>query len=290
MSVDIEELIVKGPNGRKKKLKVDYTDKDKIKRAFRLAYEGRAVWQKERDSARSELSQVQEEFSSLKSDWEKLETAYNSNGVAGLVDLLEGREGAYLEYRRQELEREQQIQNMSDSEREAYDKESALRAQDAQNQKLREEYEAKLQEIEERQQQAEMRSLESKIHPSFDRYRFKGTLGDEIAETEFDEMLWNRALSSLEKVSEETELTQSMIDKEFRRIATRIKKHLNTQVEKRVKKTVSKQKKDATRKVQARVSKGMQTSQDAQAFRDNMKSGNIVDGLSSFFKAGGKLR
>lgn len=111
-----------------------------------------------------------------------------------------------------------------------------------------------------------------------------------MAETEFDEMLWNRALTSLEKISDsDVELTQGMVDKEFRRIASTIKKHLSSQVDKNLKKTVSRKKKDAAKKVRATVSRSMQGNQDLQEFRKNMKSGNLVDGLTSFFKAGGRL-
>lgn len=289
-SGDIEELTVKGPNGRQKKLKVDYSDKDKIKRAYRLAYEGRAVWQKERDEAKNQLSETRSELESLQKDWEKLETAYEKNGVAGLVDLLEGRDGAYQDYLKQEMQRQERLESMTDSERRAYEREQEIQAEKQRAAKLQEEYDKKLREIQEQQEQADIRALESKIHPSFDRYRFRGKLGDEVAETEFDEMLWNRALTSLEKISDsDVELTQGMVDKEFRRIASTIKKHLSSQVDKNLKKTVSRKKKDAAKKVRATVSRSMQGNQDLQEFRKNMKSGNLVDGLTSFFKAGGRL-
>ena len=288
-SGDIEELVVTGDKGRRK-VKVDFSDRDKLKKHVQLAY-GARKWQKERDDARSQLSSVREEFDSLKSDWEKLEAAYESKGVAGLVNLLEGRDGAYEEFRKQELEREQRFQSMSDDERAAYDRDQELEKERQRSQQLQDEYDRKLKEIQEQQDVASMRALESKIHPSFDRYRFKGKLGDSIAETEFDEMLWNRALSSLEKIGDENvELTQGMIDKEFRRIANTIKKHLNSQVDKTLKKTISKKKQDAAKKVKATVSKSMKSSQEVESFRNSMKSGNFVDGLTSFFKAGGKLK
>ena len=290
-SSDIKELVVKGPNGRKKKLKIDYSDRDKIDRAFRLAYEGRAVWQKERDEARSELSSVKEERDSLKTDWDKLESAYETGGIKGLVNLLEKNDSAYDKFLEQEMTRTQRFQDMTEDERAVYEKEQAIEQERARSEKLREEYEQKLKQIQEEQDKATTRSLESKIHPSFDRYRFRGTLGDEVAETEFDEMLWNRALSSLEKIADEdVELTSAMIDKEFRRVSQTIKKHLSTQVDNKLKKTISKKKQDAAKKVRATVSKSMKSSQDLEDFRTNMKSGNIVDGLTSFFKAGGRLK
>lgn len=288
-SSDIEELIVTGAKGRRK-VKVDFSDKDKLKKHVQLSY-GARKWQAERDEARSQLQSTKDELKSLKGDWDKLEAAYESKGVAGLVNLLEGREDAYETFRREELEREQRFQSMSDDERAAYDRDQELQKERARSKKLEEEYDRKLQEIQEAQDRNEMRALESKILPSFDRYRFKGKLGDEVAETEFDEMLWSRALGSLDKIIDENvELTPAMIDKEFRRISVTIKKHLNSQVDKGLKKTISKKKQDAAKKVRATVSKSMKVSQDEQVFRENMKSGNFVDGLTSFFKAGGRLK
>jgi hypothetical protein len=284
---DIEELLVTGTKGRRK-VKVDFSDRDKLKKHVQMAY-GARKWQAERDEARSNLGQAQAELKELKGDWEKLESAYASSGIEGVVNLLEGNDGAYQSFLQSEIEKQQRFASMSDSEREAYDLEQARIAQDKENQKLRDEYEAKLKEISERQEQAEMRSMESKLHPAFDRYRFKDRLGDPVAETEFDEMLWNRALKNLETISDDVELTQAIVDKEFRRISTTMKKHFNTQVERRTKKAVSKQKQAATKKVQATVSKGMKDSAEAAAFRDSMKSGDFVSGLTSFFKAGGKL-
>jgi len=287
-SGDIEELVITGPNGRRK-VKVDFSDKDKLKKHVQLAY-GARKWQKERDDAKTELSSIRTQFTELKSDWDKVEKAYASKGVEGLVDLLEGREGAYSEFRKQELVREKQFQEMDDSERAVYNREQALKVQDAQNKKLREEYEAKLTEISQKTEQAEMRSLESKIHPSFDRYRFKDTLSDPIAETEFDEMLWSRALASLDKIADENiEITSAMVDKEFRRISQAMKKHIATTADSKVKNIVSKKKQDATKKVQAQVSKGIRNSAETEMFRQSMKSGNFVDGLAAFFKAGGKM-
>lgn len=287
-SKDIEEIMVSGPEGRRK-VKVDFSDREAVKKQVQLAY-GARKWQKERDDYKTQLESVSKEHSSLKSDWDKVEKAYKQSGVKGLIDLIEGREGAWKETLKQINDEQARFEAMSPVERKAHDLEQRAKIEAAEHKKLRDEYEAKLNEIKTEKEKADLRSIESRITPSFDRYRFKGTLGDEIAETEFDEMLWNRALTQLDKVPEDVELTPAMVDKEFRRIATAMRKHLNTQVDSKVKAAVNKSKQDTAKKAQTVVKRSMKSSSEVEEFKQNMKSGNLVDGLASFFKAGGKFR
>jgi len=286
-SSDIQELTVTGPNGRRK-IKVDFSDKDKLKKHVQLAY-GARKWQKERDDARSQLTDIQKEFKELKTDWDKVEAAFQEGGVKGLVNLLEGTDDAFDKFLEQEVARKQEWEDMSPTQRQQVERERELELQAKQNQKLQSDYESKLQEIQQKQEQAEIRELSSKFHPSFERYRFSGKLGDAVAEHEFDELLWSRALSNLEEIPENIELTQALIDKEFRKISQTIRKHLNTQVETKVKTAIDKTKKRAASQAQAKVKKGMTKSSAAKEFEQNMKSGDLVSGLTSFFKAGGKM-
>lgn len=283
----IEEVMISDAKGRRK-VKVDFSDRDKLRKYVQFAA-GARKWQAERDEARSELSSISEEYKSLQGDWNRLEEAYSAGGVAGLVDLLEGQSGSYDNFLAQEIERRNAYQQMSDSERAEVDRQRAAETQERKNQELQNKYEEMLKKMESDKEAAEMRSLESKLHPSFDRYRFAGKLGDEVAETEFDEMLWNRSLSLLEKIPQEVEITQAVIDKEFRKVANSMRKHMNAQVENKVKRAITKTKESATKKAQAKVGKSLRQSAEVEEFKKNMRTGNLVDGLSSFFKAGGKL-
>lgn len=286
-SADIEEITVTGPKGRRK-IKVDFSDKDKIKKHVQLAY-GARKWQKERDDAQAQLKELQTDYEAMKKDWDRMDELYKEGGLRALVNTIEGSDEAFEALIDAELKRKQEWEKMSPVEREMVEREKRLEAQAKQSERTREEYEKKLQEIQQRQEQAETRQLESQIHPSFDRYRFAGKLGDAVAEHEFDQLLWTRALGNLEKIPEDVEITQAVIDREFRKIANTINKHLNSQVQSKVKTAINKNKKAAASKAQAKVKQGMTGSSSVKEFRDNMKRGDIVGGLTSFFKAGGKL-
>lgn len=286
-SKDIEEVTVTDTKGRRK-VKVDFSDREKLKKYVALAHGGRK-WQQERDTVKSELGKVQTEYKTLKSDFDKLEEAYQSGGVAGLVNLLEGRKDAFDNWYQQEASRRESFASMSDSERRSYELEQEQLRRDSENQKLREEYESKLSKIQEEKEITETRALESRLHPAFDRYRFSGKLGDEVAEHHYDQAIWNQALSNLEQLPEEIEITQAMIDKEFRTVSAAFRKVINKQVQSGTKKAVEQQKKTATTKAQAKVSRGIKQNSDLDNLKSNLKSGNIVESLSSFFAAGGKF-
>lgn len=284
---EVEKVKVTDAKGRRE-VEVDFTDKEKIKKYVQLAYGGRK-WQQERDSARADLTKVQTEYSTLKSDWDKVEKAYSENGVAGLVNLLEGKQDAFDSWYKQERERREAFESMTDYEKQSYYKEEQARKQEQENQKLRQEYESKLKEIQTEREQTETRALESRLHPAFDRYRFTGSLGDEVAEHHYDKALWNQALSNLEELPENVELTQAIVDREFRKVAQAFKKVINQQVEKNTKKAVDNKKQAAASKAQATASRGIKKNSELENMRNSMKSGNIVDSLTSFLKAGGRL-
>lgn len=283
----IEKVKVTDAKGRRE-VEVDFSDREKLKKYVQLAYGGRK-WQQERDSARAELTKTQTDYTALKTDWDKVEKAYSENGVAGLVNLLEGRQDAFDSWYQQEQEKREAFNGMSEYEKQTYYKEEQARKQEAENNKLRQEYESKLKEIQTEREQAETRSLESRLHPAFDRYRFTGTLGDNVAEHHYDQALWNQALSNLEELPNDVELTQAIVDREFRKVAQAFKKVINQQVEKNTKKAVDNKKQAAASKAQATASRGIKKNSELENMRNSMKSGNIVDSLTSFLKAGGRL-
>lgn len=219
---DIEAVRVTDAKGRRE-VKVDFSDREKLKKYVQLAYGGRK-WQQERDSARTELTQLQEKYNSLEKDWQKVEDSFKSSGVAGLVNLLEGKEDAFDGWYEKEQARREAWAGMSDSERQSYQREEEARRQELKAKELEEKYEAKLAEIETERERADQRALEAKLHPSFDRYRFSGKLGDEVAEHHYDQALWNQALSNLEELPEDIEITPAMVDKEFRKVSSAFKK------------------------------------------------------------------
>jgi hypothetical protein len=284
---DIEEIVVTGPEG-KKRLKIDYTDKDKIKTAFKLAA-GARKWQKERDDARKTLTEVKAEKEKADSDWQRLETAYKEDGIRGLVNLLEGKD-VYSDFLDQEIQKKREYDALSPQQKEALDLRKQSEKDKLEAAKVRTDYEKKLAEINKKQQEAEAAALNSKVTPAFEKYSFSGKLGDPVSEAEFDEMLWNKAIANLEKIPESIELTKAMIDKEFRMVSQRMQKHLNSQVQKKVTQVIDKTKQAATSKAQAQVRKGLTKPSEMDEVRKQARGGDLVGSLSSFFNLGGKAK
>lgn len=283
---DIETINVTGPKGRQK-VKVDFSDREQLKKYVSYAYGGRK-WKKERDDAQAELSKLREDYSSMDTDWKKLEDAYQKDSVKGVVELL-GQD--YEQWFQNELARREAWSNMTDSERKSYERDEALRRAEEREKDLEAKFEAKLSELNTEREQADLRAFEAKAHPSFDRYRFSGKLGDPVTEHRWDKALWNQALENLEEIPDEIEITQAMIDKEFRRVATEMRRGVQMQVEKNTKKVVDKKKRMATSKAQATARKGIKQNSSLEEFRNNMKSGNLADSLRNWITAdGGKFK
>lgn len=275
----IQEIQVTDAKGRRK-VKVDFSDKDKLTKYVQLAY-GARKWQKERDDFKVQL----DEKTAL---WDDFENAWKG-GIKGLVNKLEGSEDAFDKLVDSEIQKRQELASLGPEELKARELDEKYRRQQLEAEKIKSDYQKKLEAIEAKEQAAEQAALESRIHPSFERYRFTGKLGDEVAEHEFDTMLWDRTIQRLEKLPEDKEITKAVIDKEFRSVSQMMRKHFSAQAEKTVKKSLETKKKAAATKVQAAARKGVQQNKDVDDIRNEVRSGNMIDGLANFFKSGGKL-
>lgn len=272
-----EELTVTLENGRKAKILADYEDRSKIRKAYEMAA-GMRKFQAERDQERQRAKTLDEELSTLKSTWDSLEDAYQNGGVEGVIDLLEGREGASKEYIAKRLEQERLKESMSPDERARLELEErleldrkALSQQERIRQKEMEELRAKLEEADEK----ETRAL---ITPAFERYRFKGKLGDEVAEHHFDQAVWMQALSNLEKL-DDSEITADVIDREFERVSSAFARAAKQQASKATKQAVETKKRQA--KTQAAVSamKGVNTESKEKDLMSRLWKGDSTNVL-----------
>ncbi len=275
---DIEELLVKGVEGRKQKLKIDYSDRKAIKQAFVKAA-GMRKFQAERDATLKTHQTLQKEHDGLKSDFQKIEKAFEEHGAKGIVELLGGEE-AWKQAVDDELSHRDYVNNLSADEK--YQLE--MKKRDEQYQKQLEAEKSKREEfqkqIEEKEAQASLKELESKLHPAFDRYRFAGKLGDTSTENLYDEAIWTKVKQRLGEYPETLELSQAAIDKEFRTVANMFRKHIKAQTEKQVKKTVEKKKTETAQRAQVAAKKGLSGSTQQRKILESLRDGNLGDALS----------
>lgn len=290
-SNDIEQVTLKFKDpvtGRLQKLEVDYSDREKIKKAYMQAA-GMRKFQKERDLAKQTIAEVQKKYDELNDVYTKLDNAFESEGVKGVVKLLGQGENAWEEAVEKELKHREYLSNLTPTEKyrlEMEERQQAYERELTAERNKRAEFEKR---ISEREEQASMKSLESRLHPAFDRYRFTGKLGDPVVEHQFDEAIWNKVMNRLSEYPDSVELTQSLIDKEFREVSNNFRKMVSKQTEESVKKTIEKKKVDATKRAQVVAKKGLSTNGDKQKFVDDIKSGNIKDAFSAMFSGKVKL-
>lgn len=286
-SEDIEEITFTDHKGRRT-VKVDFSDRDKVKKLASLAY-GARKFQVERDQIKQTLEQERQEAEKLKADMNKFESIYEKEGAKGLIMMLEGEDGyhKFLEEARAERER---WEEMDPSEKQQLIRDRELETEREKARKDKEEYERRISELDKRQREADEKAFESKLNPAFDRYRFTGKLGDAVAEHRLDQALWSQTMDALQPYEDQgLEITQAMVDKEFRKASQELGKILNRQAEKKTKVAIQKAKNVAQSKAQAKVSQGMQTSSASEQFKKDIRSGNVRDALEAFMTGRVKL-
>lgn len=281
VSSDIEVVKIKGPEGRKQKLEINYSDKKAIKNAF-IKAAGMRKFQAERDAAIKSQKATSEEYEALKTDFGKLEQAFQEYGAKGVVELLGGEE-AWQSAVDEENNHRNYVANLSAEEKYRLEMDKRDQMYKKQLEAERSQREQFQSQIEQEKEQAEIRTLQSKLEPAFDRYRFAGKLGDPATENLYDEAIWTKVRKRLGEFPDEVELTQAIIDKEFRTVANAFKKHIKTQTEKQLKKTVENKKAQTAQRAQVAAKKGLSGQTTQKKILESLKSGNLSDALT-FFK------
>lgn len=245
-----EDLYVTLENGRKAKITADYSDRTKIRKAYEMAA-GMRKFQAERDQERTRMKELDSKLSDLKGTWEKLEGAYQTGGIEGLIDLLEGRSGASKDYIAKRLEQERLREAMSPAERAQLDLQERLEMDRRQREQVERTQKMELEKMQARLAEADEKETRALITPSFEKHRFKGKLGDPVAEHHFDQAVWMQALSNLEQL-EDDQLSSEIIDREFAKVSQAFARAAKTQASKATKAAVDEKKREA--KTQAAVS------------------------------------
>lgn len=287
-SGDIEEVIITDDSGRKK-VTVDWKDREKLKKYVQMAA-GMRKYQVERDKATAELSELKPKYDDLAQSWQAVETAFSSGGIRGLINLLAGADDAYERHLQAEFQRVKARENATPSELERMDLEERLASERREREKLARQVEENLKKATEKEEISSMKALESLVHPAFDKHRFAGKLGDEVVEAQLDQAIWDQALKRLEQYPEHFELNGSVVEKEFREVSNAFRKIINKQAEQKAQKVVASKKVAAQEAAAAKAMKGYspKTSPNAEKFKSDMRSGNLVSALTDFMT--GKIK
>jgi hypothetical protein len=290
VSESVETITVMDDKGRRK-IKINFEDRDQIKKYAQMAH-GARKWQAERDQAQSKLKKFEgidpDQAREVLDHWTSIEEAYQSNGIEGLVNLIEGRDDAFKEFEKKYQSRWEQRRGASDEELEALDARERIERMERE---LIRERQLRSKDEEKRKQDleaAEIASLQAQVNPVFDKYRFAGKLDDADAEADLDELLWDSVLTKLEPFEEQgIKITRDMIEREFKNKSASLRKHIKVQAEKRVKKTIAQKKQEATENAQSQAMRGIRGSSTAKEARDLLESpGGLTKVLQGWGKYG----
>lgn len=280
-----ETITVSDDKGRRK-VEVDFNNKEQLKKYVQMAY-GARKWQAERDQAISSRKQLETQHAEQKQNWDLMNDVYANQGVEGLVDLLEGRRGAFKDYEKRIVDRNRFMEKASPEEIEALTAREELDKMRRENERTKKANEEFKQQVTSEKEQAELRSMESRVNPVFEKYRFADKLGDAHDEHMFDEMLWNSALKRLEPYEEKgLDITPELVEREFRSVAGAIRKRIGVQAEKKASRTIEQKKQEATENIQAKVKSGYKTGGATEEAKGLINNGN----LSGLFKQWGKYK
>lgn len=260
-SGDKEKITITDEKGRRQ-IEIDYSNKEQIKKIHQMAY-GARKWQAERDAAKAELEPVRKSLEEMKTNWDTLENAFSSKGMEGVVELIGGK-GAYKTLLDKAIQRQDFLRRASPEELAALEARETAAARTNEAAQLRKEMEEFKAKIEAEKETSDTRSLESKIHPAFDKYRFADKLGDANDEHMFDQMLWRTAMDRLvpyeEQYGSANSIPPAIIEREFRAVASTLRNRIGVQAEKAASKAVERKKQEATENVQANVKAGYKAS------------------------------
>lgn len=273
---DIEEIVFSDGEGRKK-VKVDFGDREKMKKYVEMAY-GMRKFQAERDKLKGESQTLRKEHDDLKQTWQALEDAYSKGGVKGLVNLLNGSSDAYDKHIESEYSRRRAKEEASPSELKLI--EANERAERAEQERVRLQNEQKsfMESIKRDREKADEENTKAVVNPAFNKYRFAGKLNDPVLETRLDKAIWTQAMSELAEYPEH-EITPSLIDKQFRETAATFNKMVQKQTDKTVKKVIENKKAAAAESAAAKATSGMRSSAEVDTFKDEIRNGNLGSAL-----------
>lgn len=278
---DKEELWVRDHSGKKKKLVIDYNDRESIKKAYKYMA-GARKWHAERDAAINELKGYKE---SIKEDLDvslMLQDAYEKKGIDGLIEAVGG-QGAVEKYLEQKSHERRIWEEATPSEREAIlARKEAEKAKEGESK-----YEKRLRELEEKlaskDVEYEEKQMQAHLDAAFGKYSFAGSIKDAEQAAELDDLLWMKTIKNLNEYPDDVPITRSLVDKEMRKSAALLRKFIKEEGSKQASKVVAKQRRKAAESIQNKTKAGLvsssNASKDKKEFMSALNGGSIKNAI-----------
>lgn len=279
----MKTVTVTDSKGRKKNIEVDFNDHEQLTKYIHKAA-GMRKFQAERDALKKQIQSLGnvEEASEKVSLFNELDTIYQQDGSAGLINRLAGSEDAYDSMKQQIIDEYEMRRSASPSELARMDYEKERRVQAKELERIRQENQQFKTSVEEKEYQATIKVLQSTTNSSFNKYRFSGKLDDPDQEHQLDSTIWAAAQARLiELEGEGVELSSHVVDKVFREKAIPLRKYINKQSRKKLKSAITRKKQESASNVQSKIKDSMASggAVDQQKIAEAFKKGNGTSAL-----------
>lgn len=285
---DIVEIAVTDDKGRRN-IKVDFSDREKLKTLVSQAY-GMRKFQRERDEAQTKFKEVNAKAQELEKAWDAINNAYETDGIKGLVNLVLAEEGAYEKHLQEQLERHAVRSKASPDELKQLEALERAEQIARENERIRRQLEERDAREAKSREETEIQVLQTKLNTPYAKYSFSGKLGDKELEAHYNEALWNMATTKLRSLPEDTDLTDDLINSTFRSVAMNFQKAVAKQVKEKAAKATQRAKDAAATRVASKARAGIPQQNQAEAFKQNVKSGNWGEALAQAMLGRVKLK
>lgn len=274
---DIEYIQAEG-----KKIKIDYSDREKTKRAYQMAA-GMRKFQAERDTYKKQLDEQIAKGKDNQDIIDKCDAVIDDDEA--LFRLITG--GRELsEIVEAKMAERDELAAMSPEQLDAYKKNQDFEKRERELKKREEALKAKAEEADNALSTSERNRQQTMVNSAFTEHRFAGKFGDPSREARADRMLWKDVV---ERLSEYDSVNQELINQVVAEAAEDMRSLINIQAQKQIKKQVKKQKQVSTKKAQEAVFDGDATKK--QELQSKIKDGDYTSALGgllggdySFFK------
>lgn len=274
---DVEYVYATGPKGRKK-IKVDYSNRDLVKRAFQKAVAA-DLYRHERDATKK----TQDEWKEKVETFERLNEAFSSKGAEGVLELLAGPEGVQT-WLQQKIDERERLANMTPEEKRQLEVQQTIQEKETRAERLERELQEIRQRMEKQAEESRTKELESIVYPAYERYNFDGKLGNEQHEYRLNRLMWQQAEEAIEALPEDTPLTKALADRIYRDAARDVQSLIGERAKVITKKAAVKRKVAATEAAQTAATKGMSPQSKQSKLQKAMDTGDISSAMSLFFR------
>lgn len=277
----IKEISVKGKDGKRRNIKVDFSDHDRMTKYVQKAANAVRL-QSERDALQAQVSKLNESQTAI----DNLQSIIDTKGFEGLIDHLNADNGGFSAWMEHKMARQEQRLHATEDELAKYDAEDKASELQKRLELIERQQKEREERLSEESSQAEISKLQSMVNPIYFKYTFDGKLGDSVAEQRQNRAMFREVTSTLDALKDQgVNVTPQIVEREFRLYTTPLLKGVNRKVKQNTKRAIDKKKIEATTNAQQAVRKGYNNDSIDAA----MDSGNWVQNVGKLW-AKGKLK